>query len=306
VDVNHAIEFSLKMAERHVRQRARLVKRLEEIPPVMGVESRLGQVFLNLLVNAAQALPEGDAAHHEVRVTSSFDPATARVVVEVIDTGRGIAAEDLPRIFDPFFTTKPVGTGAGLGLSICHSIVTSLGGEIAVDSQPGRGTTVKVSLPATERRKEAVHEEDGAAGGRARILVVDDEPLVGAVIQRLLSPPHEVIAVTQAREALSLIGAGARFDVILCDLVMPEMTGMDLYGQLLASHPDQAKRTVFMTAGAFTQGARAFVEKERGFRVVTKPLDLHELNAIIRDVVEGEVSGKVVFPTRWKDAGRSE
>jgi len=309
VDVNRAIEFSLKMAERHVRQRARLVKRLEEIPPVIAVESRLGQVFLNLLVNAAQAIPEGGGAHNEVRVSSSFDPATSRVVVEVSDTGRGIAAEDLPRIFDPFFTTKPVGTGAGLGLSICHSIVTSLGGEIAVESQPGRGTTVRVSLPATERRKEAAPEEDGApAGVRARVLVVDDEPLVGAVIQRLLSPPHEVVAITRAPEALSLVGAGARFDVILCDLVMPELSGMDLYGQLLASHPAQAKRMVFMTAGAFTQGARAFVEKERGFRVVTKPLDLHELNAIIQEVAggAGEAPGKVVFPTRWKDADRSE
>jgi PAS domain S-box-containing protein len=307
VDVNHALEFSLKMAERHVRHRARLVKRLQEIPPVVAVESKLGQVFLNLLVNAAQAIPEGDAAHHEVRVTSSFDPGSGRVVVEVSDTGRGIAAEDLPRIFDPFFTTKPVGTGAGLGLSICHSIVTSMGGEIAVESQPGRGTTVRVTLPATERRKEASRAKEGKAPlGRARILVVDDEPLVGSVIQRLLSPAHEVIAISRAQEALSLVGAGARFDVILCDLVMPEMSGMDLYGRLLASHPAQAKRMVFMTAGAFTQGARAFVEKERGFRVVTKPLDHKELEAIIREVVEGEGPGSVVFPTRWRDAGRSE
>ena len=309
VDVNHALEFSLKMAERHVRHRARLVKRLEEIPPVVAAESKLGQVFLNLLVNAAQAIPEGDAAHHEVRVTSSFDPASGRVVVEVSDTGRGIAAEDLPRIFDPFFTTKPAGTGAGLGLSICHSIVTSMGGEIAVESQPGRGTTVRVSMPATERRKEASRAKEGKAPlGRARILVVDDEPLVGSVIQRLLSPSHEVIAISRAQEALSLVGAGARFDVILCDLVMPEMSGMDLYGRLLASHPAQAKRMVFMTAGAFTQGARAFVEKERGFRVVTKPLDHKELDAIIREVVEGEGEGpgSVVFPTRWRDAGRSE
>jgi CheY-like chemotaxis protein len=227
--------------------------------------------------------------------------------VEVSDTGRGIPAEDLPRIFDPFFTTKPVGTGAGLGLSICHSIVTSMGGEIAVESQLGRGTTVRVSLPASERRKEVSRSQEGKAPlRRARILVVDDEPLVGSVIQRLLSPPHEVIAISRAQEALSLVGAGARFDVILCDLVMPEMTGMELHGRLLASNPAQAKRMVFMTAGAFTQGTRAFVEKERGFRVVAKPLDHEELDAIIREAVEagGEGPGNVVYPTRWKDAGR--
>ncbi len=316
VDVNRVLEFSMKMAENHVRARARLVRRLGDVPPVPAAESRLGQVFLNLLVNAAQAVPEGDASRHEVRVTTSFDPGAARVVVEVADTGAGIGAEDLPRIFDPFFTTKPVGSGTGLGLSICHSIVTSMGGDISVASQPGQGTTVRVALPAAERRRAPVEPTPEPAAVKARSLVVDDEPLVGAVIQRLLSPPHEVIALTQPKEALSLVLAGARFDVILCDLVMPDMTGMDLYGRLVASQPEQARRIVFMTGGAFTQASRTFVERAQGYRVLTKPLDLHELNAVVQGLVpprptpspaeepDAAAGGKVVYPTRWKDSRR--
>ncbi len=281
VDVNRALEFSLRMVERQITARARLTRRLGQLPPVLGAESRLSQVFLNLLVNAAQSIPEGDAARQEVRVSTGYDPASGRVTVEIADTGRGIAPEDQARIFDPFFTTKPVGAGTGLGLSISHGIVTSLGGEIAVESAPGRGTTMRVLLPAAERA--AGRPEPGP---RARVLVVDDEPLVGAVVQRLLAPPHEVVAVTSAREALALLDAGARFDLVLCDLVMPETSGMELLTQLQASHPDQARQVVFMTAGAFTPGAQGFVERHRQHRFLAKPIDLEELEAVIAERIE--------------------
>lgn len=284
VDVARALDFSLKMAERQITSRARLVRRLGELPPVMAVESRLGQVFLNLLVNAAQSIPEGDAARHEVRVSTGVDPA-GRVAVEIADTGCGISPEDLPRIFDPFYTTKPAGAGTGLGLSICHSIVASLGGEIEVQSQPGQGTTMRVILPAAGGPAERPAE-----GPRARILVVDDEPLVGAVVRRLLDPPHEVVAVTGAREALALLDAGARFDVILCDLVMPEASGMDLHARLAQAHSEQARQVVFMTAGAFTPGSRAFVERSRQLRFLAKPIDLAELQAIIAERLAARVA----------------
>src|SRR5690606_36103792 len=116
-----------------------------KIPRIDADEARLGQVFINLLINAAQALPEGDTAMHEIRLTTSTD-SQGRAVIEVSDTGTGIPAEVVERIFDPFFTTKPVGIGTGLGLSICHTIVTGMGGEIVVESQPGSGTTFRVVL----------------------------------------------------------------------------------------------------------------------------------------------------------------
>jgi PAS domain S-box-containing protein len=145
--VRGVIESAINMAWNEIRHRARLVKDFADVPPVLAKESRLGQVFLNLLVNAAQAIPEGAIDGNEIRVTVRSE--AGRVLVEVRDTGCGIPAETLPRIFDPLFTTKPVGVGTGLGLSISHSIVTGMGGEISVRSEVGKGTTFIVSLPAS-------------------------------------------------------------------------------------------------------------------------------------------------------------
>src|SRR5262249_29796154 len=117
VDVRGVVESSIQMAWHEIRHRARLVKSLGEVPYVEANEARLGQVFLNLLVNAAQAIPEGHANENEVRVTTRTDE-DGHAVVEIADTGGGIDPEALPRIFDPFFTTR--GTGTGLGLSISH------------------------------------------------------------------------------------------------------------------------------------------------------------------------------------------
>ena len=126
------------------------MRELEDVPPVVANEGRLGQVFLNLLVNAAQAVPEGDTTAHEIRVV--LKRVGNEVVAEVCDTGVGIKAEHLARLFDPFFTTKPVGVGTGLGLAVCHGIVTSLGGEIDVQSEPGKGSRFRVKLPAAGPR----------------------------------------------------------------------------------------------------------------------------------------------------------
>jgi PAS domain S-box-containing protein len=286
VEVNAVVDFAVKMAEPQLRHRARIVKRLGDVPRVAAPESRLGQVILNLLINAAQSIPEGDAARNEVRISTRLDPQAGTVVVEVADTGVGIAPEDRQRIFDPFYTTKPVGVGTGLGLSISHSIVASLGGEIAVESAPGRGSTFQVILPASAAVPAHGTEDAPVPTRRARILVVDDEPLVGSVLQRLLGGRHEVVVATRGAEVLVLLGAGARFDLLLCDLLMPEMSGMELYEKLLAEFPDQARHTVFMTGGAFTERARAFAAR-RQHRVMTKPVDVRELEAILAEHVGG-------------------
>lgn len=146
VDVRRALESSVNMAMPEIRHRARLVRELGDVPPVRGNESRLGQVFLNLLLNAAQAIPEG--APRENTVTVRTREEGGKVVAEIHDTGEGIPTENLKRIFDPFFSTKPVGVGTGLGLAICHGIITSMNGEISVESTPGQGTCFRVLLPA--------------------------------------------------------------------------------------------------------------------------------------------------------------
>ncbi|EAU63061.1 PAS domain S-box protein, partial [Stigmatella aurantiaca] len=147
VSVQESLDFSIKMASVELRHRAHLIRKYEPVPPVYADTSRLGQVFLNLLMNAAQAIPEGSNARNQITVWVRPGPP-GQVAVDVSDTGAGISPEVQDRIFDPFFTTKPVGSGTGLGLSICHGIIRSLGGEISVSSELGKGTTFTVLLPA--------------------------------------------------------------------------------------------------------------------------------------------------------------
>ncbi len=145
-DVRHVVESTVNLAWNEIHDRARLVKDFGEVPPVQASESRLGQVLLNLIVNAAQSIPEGQAERNLIRIVTRMG-AGGRVAIEVRDTGCGIPNEIRGRIFDPFFTTKPIGIGTGLGLSVCHSIVTLLGGEIEFESEPGHGSVFRVLLP---------------------------------------------------------------------------------------------------------------------------------------------------------------
>ncbi|MFL5345306.1 MAG: sensor histidine kinase [Hyalangium sp.] len=147
-DVKRAVEASLSLIMLELRHRARLNKQLEDVPPVRGNESRLGQVFLNLLINAVQAIEDGAPDRNEVDVHMRQEGSW--VVVEIQDSGHGIPPDLLKLIFDPFFSTKPVGVGTGLGLSICHGIVTGMGGDISVESTVGRGTCFKVKLPVSD------------------------------------------------------------------------------------------------------------------------------------------------------------
>ncbi|HEX8439043.1 sensor histidine kinase [Archangium sp.] len=150
VDLGQVLRSAAKMAAHEIRDRARLVEAWEDVPPIDGNSARLCQVFLNLLINAAQAIPPGQAERHEIRLTTRQGEDPGRLLVEVSDTGSGIPPEHLEHIFEPFFTTKPVGVGTGLGLSVCHSIITAHGGKISVESTPGQGTTFRVSLPRTQ------------------------------------------------------------------------------------------------------------------------------------------------------------
>lgn len=286
VDVTKVLESSVRMAWNEIRHRARLVRKYHDVPPVDGNAARLGQVFLNLIVNAAQAIAEGNADHHEIRVETVVD-ALGRVIVEVSDTGRGIPPETLPHIFDPFFTTKPVGVGTGLGLSICQRIVTELGGTIEAENAPGGGATFRVTLaPARDLfATEAVAAPAPTptpALRRGQILVVDDDTLTARAIVRTLSDDHDIVAVSTAQQALERLAAGDRYDVVLCDLMMPQMTGMDLHGVFVKVAPDQAARMVFMTGGAFTQRARAFLEEVPNV-CVEKPFSAVNLRSLIND-----------------------
>jgi len=291
IDVSRVLDATLAMIANEVRHRARLVKDYAQAPQVMANEARLGQVFLNLLMNAVQALPESRSGDNEVRVVVR-SPSVDRVVVEVQDNGVGIAPQVRGRIFEPFFTTKPVGIGTGLGLAICHGIVSALGGTMTFDSEVGRGTVFRVELPAAGRALgeiAAAHVSGGAPAAkspsrRARILVVDDEPIVCFSLERLLSSVGDVVAMTSAKDAVARIAAGDRFDVILCDLMMPQMDAQSMYEELVAIAPAQAERMVFVTGGAFTMRARDFLARVPNARL-GKPFDVDALLALVREKV---------------------
>jgi signal transduction histidine kinase len=276
VDVGAELSAALGLARHELTRRARLeVDVPSSLPPVVADAGALRQVFVNLLVNAAQAIPEGDPGRHRVGVSARAE--AGRLVLEVADSGAGIPAAVLPRIFDPFFTTKPVGTGTGLGLSVCHGIVNALGGTIEVESEVGKGSRFRVLLPVVRPMPAAPAAAPTAA--RARVLIVDDEPFVGRALGRILASAHDVTVTTSPLEALARFEAGERWDVMLCDLMMPELTGMELEARIAVAAPEMVGRIVFMTGGAFTAAAREFVDSGRP--CIEKPIDPAALRTLV-------------------------
>jgi signal transduction histidine kinase len=286
VDVRRVIESSLRMASNEIRHRARVVADYQDVPPVFASEARLGQVFLNLIVNAAQAIPEGKADQYEIRIKARVEEKRARIDIE--DTGPGIPPEIMKRLFTPFVTTKPLGIGTGLGLSICRRIITEFGGEISVDSQVGVGTTFTVWIPLSTSdvgSREIPRMVGRRAIRRGSILVIDDEPLLAIALQRCLARDHDVTCLHRAREAIERVERGEHFDVILSDLMMPEITGMELHDELLKIAPEQAAAMVFLTGGAFTTHAREFLDRVPNQRL-EKPFDSVELRSLISNLVK--------------------
>lgn len=285
VDIERVLESALRMASNEIRHRASVVRQYDKLPPVHGNEARLGQVFLNLLVNAAQAIPEGRAS--ENRITLSIRGGeNNRVVVEISDTGTGMPPEVASRVFDPFFTTKAEGVGTGLGLAICHRIVSSLGGDISVESRPGHGTAFSVSLPyaATPLPKAEAPVAAQSAKRRGRVLVVDDEPMLCATVERILSIEHDVTTFQSAKQALQLLEGGDRFDLILSDVMMPQMTGIEFHEALLRIAPELADKVVFMTGGAFSAEASAFLDRFP-HRTIDKPFKSTALRRLVQDLI---------------------
>jgi len=284
VDVRSIVEASIQMALHEIVHRASLLRDLGEVPPVEANEARLGQVFLSLIANAVQAIPEGDATAHQVRVATRTDDA-GNAVIEVADTGVGIAPDGVGRVFDPFFTSKAPGEGVGLGLSMSLGTVKSLGGDIEVASAPERGTVFRVLLPPAKGWRAMRYEPDTETevAERTRVLVVDDDWHVCEALERSLSGLADVEGMTDARSVLDRVRSGERWAVILCDLLMPGTSGMDLYRGVLGVAPEAAACFVFMSAGAFTPKARAFLEGVHN-PCLEKPLDMGRLRSLIARV----------------------
>jgi two-component system NtrC family sensor kinase len=265
-----------------------------DLPPVLGNADQLQQVVTNLLVNAEQAIQEG-RGRGTIRISSSSIDGPA-VRLEVADDGPGVPTALLARIFDPFFTTKPAGVGTGLGLSIVHSIVREHGGQIRVMNVPAGGALFVVEFPAALRDKHSTQEktqvvpraqpearpeasDDAAAPayrGRSRVLVVEDEPTVAGLITDVLREEGlEVLSLLDSRKALEQAVQGG-FDLVVCDLKMPDLDGKRFYESLVHAGSPLRQRIIFVTGDTLTPHTLAFLQEYR-LPYVAKPFRVEEL-----------------------------
>jgi PAS domain S-box-containing protein len=277
------VDISINMAMHELR-RVTLDVQLDDVPPILADESRLSQALVNLLVNAAQAFPSADPATNHVWVR--LHRVGSEVVLSVRDDGPGIPAHVRPRIFDAFFTTKPVGQGTGLGLAISQSAVHALGGELRCETRPGVGTTFSIHLPLELVREQAPPERpvEPPRGRRGRVLIVDDEPGIVRTAARILKREHEVVACGDPKEALARLLGGERFDVVFCDMMMPTVSGMELYARVAGAHPEQAARFVFMTGALADDQNRDFLDAHH-VECIEKPFTTHAVLAMTRRLV---------------------
>jgi signal transduction histidine kinase len=285
-DVNAAVDSSLTMLRSELRYRAQVERDLRATRRARASAARLGQVFLNLIMNAAQALAAGNPRRNRLYVRS-YDEGED-IVVEVEDNGPGIPPDVLPRIFESFFTTKPPGVGTGLGLPISRDIVRSAGGELTAESVPGRGALFRVRLPAAaaglaEPPKTLPSHK---AVQRRRLLAVDDEALLLKAYRRMLISHHDIETTLGAKEALRIFGQDRNFDVVLCDLQMPGMSGSELFETVKQRWPELAQRFIFITGGACSPEARLFLESP-GLASIHKPFQVAELLELIETHAAG-------------------
>jgi signal transduction histidine kinase/CheY-like chemotaxis protein len=290
VGVKKVMDSAINIAWNQIRHRARLLRDFERVPTVAGNQDRLSQVFLNLLVNAAQALPDGQVEANAINVKIRAEQG--KVVIEVSDNGCGMSPEQQRRAFDPFFTTKARGVGSGIGLSICRNIVVDMGGTISCKSHTGIGTTFRVELPAQDVAALSTRPPSLLSTpilARSRILFIDDEPALCTVVRRLLKDEHEIVGYFDPREALKSLDRDAAYDVIFCDVMMPHMSGFEFLSEVRARHHELARRIVFMTGGAFNDRAQQLLSTLSN-PLLEKPFETRALHSAIARVVEEQVA----------------
>lgn len=276
--VEAPLQVALAMASNEIRHRATLDVDLKATHLVRADSGRLSQVFVNLLTNAAHAIEEGNTDSNVVTV-ESWDEAR-HLCVAISDTGVGIPDDDVVRLFDPFFSTKA--TGVGLGLAICRDIVEAAGGTIVVERAVERGTRFVVRLPVVRsERPEPLESEPKPAAHfhRARVLIIDDDIHVARALARILHK-HDCVIAIGGLDGKDLLGEDRLFDVILCDVMMPDMSGPELYRWLADTDSTTAERMHFVTGGAFGDRGTSLLE-EMPSRVITKPFDRFEVRSLV-------------------------
>jgi PAS domain S-box-containing protein len=256
-----------------------------DIPMTIADPGQLQQVFLNLIINAETEMKQ---AHDKGRLTIKTERMNGTMRITFKDTGPGIAKENLETIFDPFYTTREVGQGTGLGLSVCHGIITEHNGKIWAESELGKGASFIIEIPLiTEEMQinsiEAVIEEPVKVA-KAKILVVDDEPVIRQFISQVLGEQgHTVETVDNAATALKMVKA-KRYRLILLDIKMPGMSGVELYKQFQKIAPSITKRVVFITGDVMGKRTISFLNKTKALYMM-KPFDARELRTVINSIL---------------------
>jgi len=271
VDLSRVMMTATKMAAVHTRARARVVTTFEDSRRVVGNEGRLVQVFLNLLVNAAHNVPEGQASLHEIKIRTV--PAGDRVQITIEDSGTRVVTSSKELAFSKH------GDGAALGLALSQGILDSIGGTLQFESRPGCTVATVTLIAGTETTVAPVAPAEAPIGGVFDVLIIDDEVAVAKAIARGLRQ-HRVTIVERGREGLALLAEGRRFDLILCDLMMPELTGMDVHDEIARAYPNELGHLAFMSGGAFTERAKAFCERIT-LPLLDKPIDLKQIRALL-------------------------
>ena len=278
IDVERALRAAISMANMEIRHRARLALDFDVVPPAQSNESHLAHVLLNLLLNATHALGDTDAQKNEIRVTVRHLPSD-RIMVEIKCSGQN--APPPAETLDPF--PMSLRESAGLGLALCHRLVRDSGGELVVETSSDKGPTFKILLLPAAEGVDSIVPSPTPKGvrQRARVLVVDDEPRIGSAIARILDPAHEVTAVYTARDAILRFERGEQYDVILCDVLMPQMSGYDLYRSLEQIAPEVVRRIIFMTGGPFSTRGAGFLDSVPNARL-EKPFSPEALRTLVQ------------------------
>jgi len=279
----HAVVASvIRICGHHVRRHARILEELLPVPPVWASPEGLNQVFLNLLINAAHACQAKGGTDRWIRVRSFHD--AAGVHIEVTDNAGGIPDEIVKRVWEPFFTTKPKGVGTGLGLSIARRIVTDHGGEIRLATEPSKGTTFSVTLPAhvceagaTTPPHPVVDPAARPTSQGKRILVVDDEVAIQRALRSALGGQFDIVTASDGPTALDLLNT-ATPDLILSDIYMTPMDGVELFSTATARDESLTPRFLFMS-GSPNLG-RALPDSVR-HKVLLKPFTISELRKAV-------------------------
>lgn len=287
VSLRHVLESVIDLVGHEVQHRGRLTTRFEDVPLINADESRIEQVCLGLLLFAARMLPETEGETHEVRLSLELDNRKF-AVVEVVCEGCPLAAAEVEHLFDPF-ASNPEARSAGFGLSVCSSLVEQLGGQIEAEHLPGTGLLLRLGIPCSpaapllEAPSSSSREPSllPSVAERARLLVVDDDPGVGRALRLMLEDEHDVVCFVRPREALHALLEDSSFDLVFCDVMMPELSGIDIYEVLRFNRPGYESRIVFMTGGAFTPDAKRFLGRVSNQRI-EKPFNLRVLQRLVR------------------------